>query len=161
MATRPARRTLQEAAVETLRNDLDEAGESRLYDVMGRFWHPVMYSSDLQGSPAKVILMEQQLVVVRLAGQVRCFPDLCVHRGTALSLGRVEDDVIRCAYHGWTYGPDGVCTSIPARFGTNIPSRARLRPHLVQERHGMIWVCLSDDPVFPIPDFPEHDDPAF
>src|SRR2546430_14759566 len=88
MATRPARRTLQEAAVESLRNDLDEAGESRLYDVMGRFWHPVMYSSDLQGSPAKVILMEQQLVVVRLAGQVRCFPDLCVHRGTALSLAR-------------------------------------------------------------------------
>ena len=22
---------------------------------------------------------------------------------------------IRCPYHGWTYGPDGVCTSIPAR----------------------------------------------
>jgi vanillate O-demethylase monooxygenase subunit len=54
-----------------------------------------------------------------------------------------------------------VCTAIPARFGSNIPRRARLRPYLVEERYGLIWVCLEDDPVYPIPEFPEIEDPAF
>ena len=46
--------------------------------------------------------------------------------GTALSLGWVEDGHLVCAYHGWTYDPDGVCTRIPASHGTNIPSKARI-----------------------------------
>src|SRR5947209_2409948 len=121
---------------------------------MRHCWHPVMYSSQLSDGPEPVILLDERLVLIRLGGQVRCFADLCVHRGTALSLGQVEDDQIRCAYHGWTYGPDGVCTSIPARFGTNIPRRARLRVYNVAEESGLIWVCLEDDPVFPIPRFP-------
>jgi vanillate O-demethylase monooxygenase subunit len=72
----------------------------------------------------------------------------------------VEDDQIRCAYHGWTYGPDGVCTAIPARFGSNIPRRARLRPYLVEERYGLIWVCLEDNPVYPIPECTPFDAPG-
>ncbi|MCI0634402.1 MAG: Rieske 2Fe-2S domain-containing protein [Actinobacteria bacterium] len=30
-----------------------------------------------------------------------------MHRGTPLSLGWVEGNLITCAYHGWTYRPDG------------------------------------------------------
>src|SRR5207249_4087264 len=97
-------------------NEMDEEGEARLYRAMRHFWHPVMYSSQLADQPQQVFLLDEQLVLMRLAGEVRCFADLCVHRGTALSIGRVEGDQVRCAYHGWTYGPDGVCTSIPARF---------------------------------------------
>jgi vanillate O-demethylase monooxygenase subunit len=144
-----------------LRNELDVAGEERLYRAMRRFWHAVMYASELESGPRRAELLGEQLVVVRLAGEVRCFPDLCIHRGTALSLGWVKDDELQCAYHGWTYGPDGVCTSIPARFGMNIPRRARLHPYPVIERHGLIWVCLEADPGLPIPDFPEHGDPSF
>jgi len=143
-------------------NELDASGEARLYRALRHFWHPVMYAStlDAAGGPKRVDLLGEQLVVVRLAGEVRCFPDLCVHRGTALSLGSVEGDQLRCAYHGWTYGPDGVCTAIPARFGSNIPSRARLRPYRVAERNGLIYVSL-EEPAFPLPTFPEFDDPSF
>jgi vanillate O-demethylase monooxygenase subunit len=143
-------------------NELDARGEARLYRALRHFWHPVMYASSLgdDGGPKRAELLGEQLVVVRLGGEVRCFPDLCVHRGTALSLGWIEDDHLRCAYHGWTYGADGVCTSIPARFGSNIPSRARLRPHRVAERNGLIYVCL-EEPLFPVPTFPQFEDPAF
>ena len=142
-------------------NELDVAGEGRLYRAMRGYWHPVMYAADLGAGPKRVELLGEQLVVCRLAGAVRCFPDLCVHRGTALSLGWVKDDQLQCPYHGWTYGPDGACTSIPARFGITIPKRARLQTYLVEERHGLIWVCLAEEPRFPIPDFPEVADPSF
>jgi Rieske [2Fe-2S] domain len=33
--------------------------------------------------------------------------NLCLHRGTQLSLGWVEDDLIVCPYHGLRCGPDG------------------------------------------------------
>jgi phenylpropionate dioxygenase-like ring-hydroxylating dioxygenase large terminal subunit len=143
----------------TIANELDVAGEARLYRAMRRFWHPVMYASELAEAPRRAVLLEEPVVLVRLGGQVRCFADLCVHRGTALSLGWVEGDELRCAYHGWTYGADGVCTRIPSRFGENIPRRARLKPYRVEEANGLIWVCLEDEPTYPIPEFPEWGDP--
>src|SRR5438309_591865 len=139
-------------------NELDASAEASLYRALRRMWHPVAQAADIADAPQKAVLLDEQLVVVRLGGQVRVFPDLCVHRGTALSLGWVEDDQLRCAYHGWTYGADGVCTSIPARFGSNIPRRARLRPYQVAEAYGLIWVCLEDEPRYPIPEFPEWGD---
>jgi vanillate O-demethylase monooxygenase subunit len=141
--------------------DLDQAGEAALYRAVRRFWHPVMYAADLKDRPAKVFLMGEQLAVMRLGGQVRAFADLCVHRGTALSLGRIEGEELRCAYHGWTYNAEGACTRIPARFGLNIPPRARLRPYLAAEKCGLIWVCLEDEPEYPLPEFPEWDNPHY
>ena len=100
--------------------------------------------------------------IVRLEGEVRAFKDLCVHRGTALSLGWVEDGHLVCAYHGWTYDPDGVCTRIPASHGTNIPSKARIVRYRAAEHAGLIWVCLDDgEPAMPLPAFPEWADDAY
>jgi len=145
----------------TLVNELDVAGEAALYRAVRHFWHPVMYAADLSDQPARVCLLDEQLALVRLGGAVRAFADLCVHRGTALSLGRVEADQLRCAYHGWTYGPEGTCTSIPARFGTSIPTKAKLKRYLAEEKCGLIWVCLEDEPHFPLPELPEMDDPNY
>jgi vanillate O-demethylase monooxygenase subunit len=141
-------------------NQFDVSGEARIYRAMRRFWHPVMYASQLGQEPAAAKLLGEALVLARLDGAVRCFTDLCGHRGSALSLGQIEGDVLRCPYHGWTYGPDGVCTSIPARFGAVIPTRARLQPYLVAERNGLIWVCLDDEPAMPIPDLSFNGDGA-
>ena len=41
----------------------------------------------------------------------------CGHRGVALDYGhygRVEDDRIRCPYHGWLYDRSGQCIEQPA-----------------------------------------------
>jgi phenylpropionate dioxygenase-like ring-hydroxylating dioxygenase large terminal subunit len=141
-------------------NPLDATGEARLYRALRKFWHPVMYSADLGSSPEPVVLLGEEVVLARLGGEVRAFRDLCVHRGTPLSLGWVEGDQLRCAYHGWTYGADGVCTAIPARHGPTIPSRARLQPYHVTEDHGLIWVAL-EEPVFPVPTLPEFGDDRF
>jgi phenylpropionate dioxygenase-like ring-hydroxylating dioxygenase large terminal subunit len=149
------------ATINPTLNELDVLGEAALYRTMRRSWHPICYAAELGEGPRAITLLDERLVVVRLGGRVRVFPDLCVHRGTALSLGWVEGDQLRCAYHGWTYGPDGICTSIPARFGGSIPRRARLRSYRAEERCGLVWVCLDEDPVFALPEFPEYEDPNF
>jgi phenylpropionate dioxygenase-like ring-hydroxylating dioxygenase large terminal subunit len=108
------------------------------------------------------MLLGEPLVLWRDArGGVRAFRDVCVHRGTALSLGRVEGDEIVCAYHGWRYGADGACTAIPQLAEpTRVPARARAVVYPTCERYGLVWVALAA-PARPIPDVPELDDPAW
>ncbi len=146
-------------------NILDQAGEARLYGALRRFWHPVLWAEELADRPVAARLLDEPVVLVRLDGQVRAFRDLCVHRGTALSLGWVEGDCLVCPYHGWTYDSEGVCTRIPASHGTNIPRRARITAYAAAEHAGLIWVCLETDEdgaaALPLPDFPEWSDDAY
>jgi phenylpropionate dioxygenase-like ring-hydroxylating dioxygenase large terminal subunit len=144
-----------------IRNDLDAEAEFRLYGAMRNFWHPVMYAADLGDEPEGVVLLGEELVVARMEGQVRCFRDLCCHRGSALSLGWNEGHQLRCRYHGWTYGIDGVCMSIPARFGMRIPTKARIDAFHAREQSGLIWVCLAEEPILNVPGFLEWDNEAF
>ena len=109
-----------------MENVLDRAGEEALHVALRRFWHPVMWADELTDGPKPATLLDEPIVVVRLGGEVAAFKDLCVHRGTALSLGWVEDEHLVCAYHGWTYDSNGVCTRIPSTHGDNIPRKARL-----------------------------------
>jgi phenylpropionate dioxygenase-like ring-hydroxylating dioxygenase large terminal subunit len=124
-------------------------------------WHPVAYADTIT-APHATMLLGEPLVLWRDArGGVRAFRDVCVHRGTALSLGRVEGDEIVCAYHGWRYGADGACTAIPQLAEpTRVPARARAVAYPTCERYGLVWVALAA-PARPIPDVPELDDPAW
>jgi vanillate O-demethylase monooxygenase subunit len=142
-------------------NELDEAGEARLNRALRHFWHPVILSSEVRDAPQRVVLFDELLVVARMGGNVRCFADLCAHRGAALSRGWLENDELRCAYHGWAYGPDGRCTAIPSRFGKVIPERARLRSFAAREAYGMVWVCLEPEPKFELPRCAYFDDPRY
>src|SRR3954453_10931165 len=141
-------------------NVLDRAGEARLYRALRRFWHPVCWADELGDAPLAARLLDEPLVLVRLDGEVHAFRDLCVHRGTALSLGWVEDGCLVCPYHGWTYRPDGGCTRIPASHGTNIPAKARITPFAAAEHAGLIWVAL-EQPALPLPAFPEWADESY
>jgi vanillate O-demethylase monooxygenase subunit len=142
-------------------NQLDVAGEQALYRAMRHFWHPVMYAADLADRPNRVILLDEQIVVVRLKGEVRAFRDLCLHRGTALSLGWVDQDRLRCAYHGWTYDRSGTVVEVPARPELSGHLKVSLTRYPAVEQDGLIWVSLVDEPLFPVPEFPEHADPGY
>ena len=137
--------------------------ESDLWPQIRRYWHPVAMSEELpENEVLAVRLLDKRLAVCRLAGEVRAFYDLCIHRGTPLSLGWIEGDNLVCAYHGWSYAKDGKCVRIPSVPPDHpIPKKACLTPYLAQEKYGFIWVCLSDEPIAPIPDFPEYTDPNF
>ena len=109
-----------------MENVLDRAGEEALHVALRRFWHPVMWADELTDGPRRRHAARRADRRRSPGGEVAAFKDLCVHRGTALSLGWVEDEHLVCAYHGWTYDSDGVCTRIPSTHGDNIPRKARL-----------------------------------
>ncbi len=123
-------------------------------------WHPVARVQDVGERPLAVTLMDEPLVVARFPQGIRAFTDVCVHRGTAVSLGWMDDGCLVCPFHGWSYGADGGCVAIPSLGpDANIPARARLGVHHTREHLGLVWVCLGE-PVAPLPTFPEFDDPA-
>jgi Rieske [2Fe-2S] domain len=68
-------------------NDWGAAGERLLYRSLRRYWHPVLYADDLGDRPQQVTLLDERIVIIRLAGEIRAFADRCAHRGTAVSLG--------------------------------------------------------------------------
>jgi len=131
-------------------------------NVLEQFWHPVLWSKELTDRPVSVKLLDQAIVLWRANGKVSAFYDLCIHRGSALSLGWVDCDRLVCPYHGWNYADDGRCVKIPSLpTDREIPAKARARAFHAQERHGLIWLCL-DEPKQDIPQLPpEIDDPSF
>jgi phenylpropionate dioxygenase-like ring-hydroxylating dioxygenase large terminal subunit len=126
------------------------------------YWHPVATSNELGRVPLAVSLIDERIVIWRTQEKISAFRDLCVHRGTALSLGWIEDNNLVCPYHGWTYAPDGTCVRIPSLpAGYAIPNKARatavFRAH---ERYGLVWVCLAE-PRAAIPEIAELEDPNY
>jgi phenylpropionate dioxygenase-like ring-hydroxylating dioxygenase large terminal subunit len=130
------------------------------FAALKRCWHPVAYAHKLKDAPLRTRLLGEDLVLWRdSSGMPHALRDLCIHRGTALSLGRVVGDRIMCPYHGWQYGGDGVCTHIPQLADpTNVPGKARVDAFAAQERYGHIWVAM-EEPRYALPDIPEYDDP--
>jgi len=131
-------------------------------NILRQFWHPVLWSEEVADKPVPVTLLDQPLVIWRANGKLSAFYDLCIHRGAALSLGWVNGDRLVCGYHGWNYADDGRCTRIPSLPpDREIPAKARAKAYRVQERYGLVWVCL-DEPRQDIPEFPsEFTDSSF
>ncbi|MEV4671411.1 MULTISPECIES: aromatic ring-hydroxylating oxygenase subunit alpha [Actinomadura] len=119
------------------------------------YWHPIAMSEEVTDSPRRFTLLDEHLVAFRAGGRAAVLKDLCIHRGSALSLGQVVDGRIECPYHGWQYDADGACVKIPALpEGHSIPRKARAQAYQVREEAGLVWVAL-DEPVAPFPEWPE------
>ncbi|OXM82907.1 aromatic ring-hydroxylating oxygenase subunit alpha [Paenibacillus rigui] len=123
--------------------------------VLANEWFVVMKSEELREDPKQVVIMGERVVVFRTRKGIYAFKDLCIHRGCALSIGKVADDNIVCPYHGWKFNSQGQCVDIPAqKKGTPIPLKAKAIKYLCEEKYGLVWVCIGD-PQYPIPKFDE------
>jgi phenylpropionate dioxygenase-like ring-hydroxylating dioxygenase large terminal subunit len=135
---------------------------------MRPFWHPVLPAAEaLEGTPKTATLLDVPLVIARLNGEWVAMDDVCRHFQAQLSLGEIRQiaghgDCLMCPYHGWSYAADGQCVDIPQLSpGREIPASARVPSYPVQERYGLIWVCLEQEARYPLPDLPDLDNPAF
>jgi phenylpropionate dioxygenase-like ring-hydroxylating dioxygenase large terminal subunit len=129
-------------------------------NVLRNDWHPVAAAGELAGGgPVAAHLMGCELALWRSAsGALRAWEDRCPHRGTRLSLGRVAGDSLTCVYHGWRFGADGRCLHVPSQPTQKAPENACAKAYRVEERYGLIWVCLGD-PARAVLPFPEYEDP--
>ena len=83
------------------------------------------------------------------SGKARAVEDRCPHRRVPLTLGKVVDGAIRCAYHGWTFdGTTGSCIAVP-----NLGDDERVSPNFCvrayscSEHNGFIYAWTgSEDP---------------
>jgi len=140
---------------------LRDDSQHPLYLALHQFWHPVAYSSDVNEKPQQVILLDEKIAIARIDGKVVALADRCAHRGAALSQGMVVDGCFECPYHGWRYDPQGHCKKIPARNELVDVMKPKVKAYQATESAGMVWVCLVDEPVYPVPTFPEFSDPSF
>ncbi|KAL7566793.1 hypothetical protein ACA910_019384 [Epithemia clementina (nom. ined.)] len=122
-------------------------------------WYALTFSSyvpnpsqSAEVTPAAVF--GQPLVLWREVdnGPIYCADDVCPHRATALSEGRVRNGTLTCYYHGWQFSgqQNGACQAIPQLApGARLPqasskNRACLRMRPCQESEGMVWVWMGD-----------------
>jgi len=112
------------------------------------------------------ILGEPVLIGRTRAGKVFAMRDICPHRASPLSAGRIVPssggEVVECPYHGWTFRPDGACAAIPSLVGDQAmeTERIRVRSYPAVESQGLIFVWVASDPRWsgeppePPPTFP-------
>ncbi len=129
------------------------------HPVLRRFWYPVMPMADLTDGPQSFTLLGEPLVLWLAAeGKPAALRDRCCHRSAQLSMGIVQNGCVRCPYHGWEYDKFGACAKVPQLDpGAAIPKTYRVEPFSCEARYGYAWVCLSDDPLLPLPEIPEAD----
>jgi phenylpropionate dioxygenase-like ring-hydroxylating dioxygenase large terminal subunit len=124
-------------------------------------WHVVARATELHdGQPLRVRLLGEDVVIWRHGVQVMAWQDLCIHRGARLSLGKIENGTLECAYHGWTYDTTGQCVKIPAHPNQAPPAKAQVKRYTAVERYGWIWVTFGQ-PQHDIPVFEEWEDASF
>ena len=123
-------------------------------------WHPVATVAELEETLILGIrLLDEDIFVWHSGDQIHAWRDLCVHRGTKLSLGKIIDgDCIQCPYHGWVYNSDGQCIRIPAIPDHTPPTKAHINTFLVRQVYGLVWVCMGE-PANEIASFPEWHKP--
>ena len=76
----------------------------------------------------------------------------CAHRGTQLSTGWVEDDAIRCFYHGWKYDHTGQCIEQPGEDEA-FARKIRIDRYPTRQYLGLIFACLGEGLA---PDLPHY-----
>lgn len=134
---------------------------SPMLEALRGYWLPVALSEEVRDQPFASQLLGERVAVYRAAGKAHVVRDLCIHRGTPLSLGWVDGEDLVCAYHGWSYGPNGACTRIPSlQPGRPIPAKARVETYATEERYGLVWAALGE-PRAPVPPYPQAEDPSF
>ena len=125
--------------------------------MLRRYWQPVALATDADATPRQVRILGEDLILFRThQGRPGLLYPRCAHRGANLFYGGVEQNGIRCCYHGWLYDPEGHCLEQPCEPGNGL-RRDRIRQpwYPVQERYGLIWAYLGDPARKPL--LPRYD----
>ena len=124
-------------------------------ELLRRYWQPIMVAKELTDErPTKLVkIMGESLVIFRDgSGRYGCLASRCNHRGASLKYGYVEDDGLRCSYHGWKFGIDGQCMEQPFEpKGSTYRERVRQGSYPVERLGGLLFVYMGPGPAPLVP----------
>ncbi|MCZ6773441.1 MAG: Rieske (2Fe-2S) protein, partial [Proteobacteria bacterium] len=118
-----------------------EARDIRKTAIDPNFWYPVARSRDVKrGKTQAVTFAGDPIVLIRTKlGELFALENRCAHRQIPLHVGAVQDNTIKCGYHGWEYDATGKCVSIP------YIDTCRMEPNSVRhypsrEAYGLVFI---------------------
>lgn len=122
-------------------------------ELMRRYWQPCFTSAQLTSDkPHRVRLLGEDLILFRdQSGRPGLVHEHCCHRGASLFYGRIEEDGIRCCYHGWKFDVKGHCLHQPAELdGGRHREKARQPWYPVEERYGLVYAYMGPPEKKPV-----------
>lgn len=126
-------------------------------DVMRRYWQPAALSDELavKRPVVPVRLLGEDLVLFRDAeGALGLIARACPHRGADLCYGRLEDNGLRCPFHGWHFDRTGQCVEQPGEpEGSRMHEQIRNQSYPVVEKNGIVFAYMGPGVPPPFPDF--------
>jgi phthalate 4,5-dioxygenase len=159
--------SMYKASREVLRNFTREENEgltrvgpgTLMGNLFRQYWIPIVpveHLAEPGGRPLRLKLLGEDLVLFRQrSGQVGLIGAYCSHRLGPLFFGRVEDDGLRCPYHGWKFAHSGRCLEMP-----NVPPEQQFMDDIHHpgypcvEQGGIIWTYMGSARELPsLPDF--------
>jgi len=126
-------------------------------------WYVIAWSDEVNNDLFHRKIIEKSILLYRNKKKsVIAMDNRCPHRFAPLHMGELDNDIVKCKYHGLQYNSEGKCVLNPHGDGA-IPKAAVVRTYPTVEKHKMIWIWMGDvekaNPEL-IPDFSMMDDPA-
>lgn len=123
--------------------------------VLRHYWQPAALADELMTARpvVPVRLLGEDLVLFRDSqGELGLIGRQCPHRGADLCYGRLEDNGLRCPFHGWHFDRTGQCVEQPGEpEGSRMHEKIKAPSYPVVERNGIIWAYMGpgEPPAFP------------
>ena len=126
-------------------------------EYMRRFWHPVWVSAKLGTRAQHLRILGEDLVIFRDGkGRPGLLHPRCAHRGTTLYYGKVDEQGIRCCYHGWQFDVEGRCLDQPCEPQGGLHKEHVRQPwYPVRDLYGLVFAYLG--PIGKMPVLPRWD----
>ncbi len=124
-------------------------------ELLRRYWHPVAAAGELtEKEPIRAvkILGEELVVYLDKKGRYGLVGEHCPHRLASLAFGRVDEEGIRCPYHGWKFDRSGKCLEQPAEPPeSTFKDRIKHAAYPVEYLGGLLYTYLGPPPTPVLP----------
>jgi chlorophyllide a oxygenase len=119
------------------------ASSFKLEKELKDFWYPLEFTRSLDTNTLVPLdLFDESWVLFRNdQKKPSCIKDSCAHRACPLSLGKIINGEVSCAYHGWKFNGQGKCTAMPS---TVYIKGVTVQTLPCMNVDGLIWVYPGD-----------------
>ena len=119
-------------------------------ELLRRYWMPAGVAGELtEEKPIRPVrLLGEDLVVFRDKNErYGVVGEQCPHRKASLAFGRVDEEGIRCPYHGWKFDGAGKCLEQPAEpEAGGFKDKIKHTAYPVEKLGGLLWAYLGPEP---------------